>query len=417
MTARKFSVSLIDQMMVSGTNFITTVLVGRTGGPDELANYALGFTAVIIIFSVIETLVVTPYTVYANRLAGTARAAYRGAALLQCGLLSAAAALVLAGWALTVASGIGHPGLPPALFVLSAAIPCYILREFARQCAFAHLDAKTAFQIDLCAGTLQIVSVGALAAGGRLSAVTAFTAIGAANAIASFIWLIRSRKDFVLQRDQVVADIRRNLAFGSWILAGRMAAQLNSDIFLLWLMAFVLGSKATGIFAACMTVIHLSNPFIIGTAQVLTPRVVQAWAESGLREVQRVMLKTTLFLGIALSGFCIGIFLFGEELLRLFYGSQYEGSHYIIMALSFSVLSFVLGLPASCGLFALERPDGNLKANLVGIFLTASVASALVFRFGIIGVVCGLLCGQIGASAVRWRIFTREAAKQSALRN
>jgi O-antigen/teichoic acid export membrane protein len=416
-TARKFSVSLVDQMVVSGANFITTVLVGRSGGPDELANYALGFSVVLITFSFIEALAATPYTVYAVRLKGTARAAYRGAVLLQCGLLSVLAACALGGWGIAVSSGTGPQGLAPTLYVLSAAIPFYVLREFARQCSFAHLNAKTALYIDLAAATLQITCIAILSDQGRLSAVTAFTTVGAANAVAALTWLIRSRNDVVVQRDQIIPAIRRNVSFGSWILVGRMAAQLNSDIFLIWLMAFVLGSKATGIFAACMTVIHLANPFFIGTAQVLTPRIAHAWVENGLWEVQRVMRKTALFVGLVLSGFCIGVFLFGDEVLRLFYGSQYDGNHLIIIVLSFSVLASVLGLPAGCALFALERPDGNLKANLVGIFLTATVASALILRFELLGVVCGLLCGQIGASAARWRIFARIAAKKPPLQS
>jgi O-antigen/teichoic acid export membrane protein len=411
MTARKLSVSLVDQIVVSGANFITTILVGRSGGPHELANYALGFSAVIIVFSGVDMLVSAPYTVFANRLEGAARAAYRGAALLQCGFLSVLAAGVLGVWGLAISSGIGPQGLAHTLYVLAAGISFYVLREFARQCSYAHLNAKAAMYVDLAAATLQITCIAILSHQGHLSAVTAFATVGTANALAGVSWLILSRKGFALQRGQIIPAIRRNVSFGSWILMGKIAAHLNSDIFLLWLMTFALGNTAAGIFAACMTVIHLANPFIMGTAQVLTPRLAQAWAESGIWEVKRVMRKATVFLGLALSGFCLGVFLFGGEALKIFYGSQYEGHDHILIPLAFSVLSFVLGIPAACSLFVLERPEENLKANLVGIFFTAAVASALVFRFEMMGLVCGLLCGQISAAVTRWRIFSRVAAK------
>ena len=417
MTARKCSVSLVDQIVVSGTNFITTVLVGRNGGPEELANYALGFTLVVIIFSVLETLIAMPYTIYGNRFEGAARAGYRGAALVQCGLLSALAAVVLAGWGMVISFGVGPQGLAPVLYVLSAAIPFYILREFARQFAFAHLNSKTALQVDLCAGSLQIISIAALAAGGFLSAVSAFTAIGAAYAAVALSWLFLSRNDFVVQRGQIFPVIRQNLSFGGWILAGRIVGQLNSDILVLWLIAFVLGSKATGIFAACMTVVHLSNPFVLGMGQVLTPRVAQAFADNGLREVQRVARKATLFMGLALSGFCIGTFLFGDEALRIFYGSQYDGNSRTITVLSVSILASALSMPAGSSLLALGRPDVSLKASATGLLLTMTVASALVFPLEVLGVACGLLCGQMGASAVRWIVFTRMAVKKSPLRD
>jgi O-antigen/teichoic acid export membrane protein len=415
LTARKSFVSVIDQIVVSGTSFITTILVGRSGGPEELANYALGFTLVIITFSVLDALIAMPYTIYAIRLEGAALARYRGAVLLQCGLLSVLAAFLFTGWGMVISTSFGPGGLASILYVLSAAIPFYILKEFVKRCALAHLNLKLALQLDLCVGALQITCIAILSYGGLLSALTVFVTAGAANAIPALTWLTLSRNDFVVQRDQIVPVIRQNLSFGGWILLDRLAAQLNTDIFLMWLVAFVLGKKATGVFAACMTVIHLSNPFVLGMGQVLGPRVVKAWTDNGLREMQRVMRKSTIFLGLVLSGFCIGVFLFGEEALRLFYGSQYEGNHHIITMLSFWVLIMVLSLPIACGLFALERPDGNLKANVAGIIITGTVASALVLRFGMMGVVFGLLCGQIGASAVRWLIFTRMVEKTSPL--
>lgn len=417
MTARKFSVSLVDQIVVSCTNFITTVLVGRNGGPEELANYALGFTLVIIIFSVLETLIAMPYTIYANRLDGAARAGYRGAVLLQSGLLSALAALVLAGWGMAISIGFGPQGLGPVLYVLSTAIPFYILKEFARQLSFAHLNSKTALQLDLCTGTLQIACIATLAAVGLLSAVTAFVAIGAAKAVVALTWLILSRNDFVVQRSQIFPVIRRNLSFGGWILAGRIVGQLNSDILVIWLMAFVLGNKATGIFAACMTVVHLSNPFVLGMGQVLTPRIAQAFTNNGPREVQRVARKATIFMGLALSGFCIGAFLFGDEALRIFFGSQYDGNRHTITVLSVSILAFALSMPAASSLLALERPDVSLKASVAGLLITVTVASALVFPLGVLGVAWGLLSGQIGVLAVRWIVFSRMAVKKSPLQD
>ena len=411
MTARKFSVSLVDQIVVSGTNFITTVLVGRNGGPEELANYALCFTLVIIIFSVLETLIAMPYTIYANRLEGAARAGYRGAVLLQSGLLSVLAALLLAGWGMAISIGFGPQGLGPVLYVLSTAIPFYILKEFARQLSFAHLNSKTALQLDLCAGTLQIACIATLAAVGLLSAVTAFVAIGAANAGVALTWLILSRNDFVVQRNQILPVIRRNLSFGGWILAGRIVGQLNSDILVLWLMAFVLGNKATGIFAACTTIVRMSNPFVLGMGQVLTPRVTQAFAAGGLPEVRRVARKAAILMGVALSGFCLGVFFFGGEALRIIYGSQYGGYSHTITVLSVSIMAFALSMPAASGLLALERPDVSFKANVIGLLLTVTVASALVFPLGVLGVAWGLLSGEISALAVRWIVFNRIAKK------
>lgn len=404
-TARKSSISLIDQMVVSGTNFIITVLLGRLGGPEELAKYSLGLTVIIIILSIQETLITTPYTIYAHRLDEAALSEYRGAVLVQWGLLSALAMLTLAVWATVTLSGLGLPGLAPVLYVLSLFIPFYLLRDFARQLAFAHLNSTTALRIDLCAATMQLCPIIILAVKGLSSVVTIFVAIGAANAVVAVTWLVLLRNELTIRRKRILPVIRQHVSFGSWSFASRIVSQLNSDILLLWLMAFVLGNTATGIFAACVTIVGISNPFIIGIAQLLTPRIAQAFAYSGLGEVLRVARKATIVIGLALGGFCCGAFLFGEKALRLFYGGLYDGHSSIITVLSISALASAISLPAACGLLAFERPDVSLKSSVVGLLLTMTVASALVLPMGLLGVVYGLLCGQIGSSTVRWAFF------------
>jgi len=103
--------------------------------------------------------------------------------------------------------------------------------------------------------------------------------------------------------------------------------------------------------------------------------------------------------------------------LRLFYGSQYDGNRYTITVLSLSILASALSMPAASSLLALERPDVSLRASVAGLLLTVTVASTLVFPLGVLGVACGLLSGQIGASAVRLIVFSRMAVKKSPLRD
>jgi len=62
-TARKLPFALLDQAFVSSANFLSTVFIGRAGGLDELGAYALGFTALVLINTAVESLAMAPYTV------------------------------------------------------------------------------------------------------------------------------------------------------------------------------------------------------------------------------------------------------------------------------------------------------------------------------------------------------------------
>ena len=74
-TARKGCFSLADQVIVSGTSFFTSVIVGRVCGPAELGIYSLSMGLAIFVGGVQESLISTPYTILTSRLQGAEQAA------------------------------------------------------------------------------------------------------------------------------------------------------------------------------------------------------------------------------------------------------------------------------------------------------------------------------------------------------
>src|SRR5205823_14271948 len=80
--------AVLDQAVVSGTSFLTTILLWRWCGAGELGVYSLGFTLLVTWGCVQESLIALPYTIYRNRpLKGTS-AEYAGRVLIHQGLLS-----------------------------------------------------------------------------------------------------------------------------------------------------------------------------------------------------------------------------------------------------------------------------------------------------------------------------------------
>ena len=55
---------------LGGTNFFGTVIVGRWCGLNELGLYSLAFGVMILISVLQQSLILNPYAVFSNRLAG-----------------------------------------------------------------------------------------------------------------------------------------------------------------------------------------------------------------------------------------------------------------------------------------------------------------------------------------------------------
>ena len=398
--------ALVDQAVVSGTNFLTTVIVGRMCGADELGIYALGLSLVLLITSAHESLVSIPYMIYGNRLQGSPRARYAGSVLVHYAMLAMLAMICLALVGAALLAQIGPSRLAPAIWVLAGIIPFLLLREFGRRLAFAHMHMSTALGVDVVVSTIQIGGLVGLAAAGVLSAGTAYAALGLGCAVAGGAWFAFTRTKFAVRWEQVPRDLRRNWLLGRWVFAGLITFMIHLNV-VHWLLALVIGTAATGAFAACVTVVMVSNPFVQGISNVLVPRMARAFAEGGVAEVRRVANKSTLLLGITMALFCAVIVAFGGQVVTLVYGSLYAGLGPTIAVLAVSVLVRALGMSAFIGLVAVERPDVNFKANLLGLGITVVLASCLMHAWGVVGGACGLLAGDIVAAAVRWCVFLR----------
>ena len=189
-TARKSGLSLIDQGVVSGTNFLTTVLIGRVCGVDELGIYSLGFSLLVFTTNIHESLILAPYTVYVNRLEPQKRAEYAGSILIHHILLSAVAMLCLSAFAFALMLEFGPQRLILLIWLLVGVVPFTLLKEFGRRFMLAHLHLMTTLILDIAVAILQIGGLLWLAYTDNLSGIIAFYAVGVASGVGGVIWLV-----------------------------------------------------------------------------------------------------------------------------------------------------------------------------------------------------------------------------------
>src|SRR5439155_21750549 len=129
--------SVLDQAVVSGMSFATSVLLGRFASQEELGVYYLALSVVYFTRGVQEQLVSAPYMIYCSRRHGPALAEYAGSALVhQCAVMLATAVALL----IALGTGVLPSGIEAAFWLLVVAAPLMLVREFARQMSFAHID-------------------------------------------------------------------------------------------------------------------------------------------------------------------------------------------------------------------------------------------------------------------------------------
>jgi O-antigen/teichoic acid export membrane protein len=399
-------VSLADQAVASATNFVTGVIIARACSKEEFGLYMLGFSLILLITDFQTTLISIPYMVYAPRLNGRTHALYTGSTLIHqlAFCLLTMLALVCGAFAATI--GVGPRGLEPILWALVAVIGLIMLREFARRVCFARLELMTAFVFDTCIAVGQIGGLLLLARFGLLSASRAYWVIGTVCGIAVLWWLWSDREFYHPRMSESLADLKKNWVVGKWVFASGLVWTISMNLYP-WLLAAFHGIASTGVWAACLGVVSVGNPALLGIQNLVGPKISHVYATEGPRALRRMVLKITAVIVIPMSLLCLVMFFWGGRLIALLYGRQYAGNNLVVAILALNLLVTAAAFSFSRALFAIERADVDFLVNFAALFIMVTLGLWLVRVLGPLGAALGLLGASLVTSAVRAGAFLR----------
>ena len=413
--ARHFLAAL-DQVVVSGTAFLSTVLVGRWSGPSELGRYKVVFSALGTLLALQSALILLPYAIQRHRKMRVP-GENAGIALLQNTILAGAVtgALVLAA-AVTLVAG-ADTKLSWLMFALVFAAPFALQREFSRNYAFAHLHVAKALMLDLAVAALQIAMLGWLRWTDSVSAFGACAVLGGACALASAVWLYQERANFILPNGHLREVTTDTWTLARWFCAGQIAYSVQCYASY-WLLPLLLGMTQTGVYAACEAVASLANPLVTAFRNLLTPRSVLAFKDGGHARLRRQAMRDALLLAGGMSIFCLVIFAGGEAILRLlFHKTEPTGAGHVVTVLAVAMMASAVGSPASSALASMERPRATVAATSLGAVATVITLCIFSSQWGLPGAAYGFLAGSVVASVTRWAAFLTVFARSAAHRD
>ncbi|HUG89372.1 MAG TPA: hypothetical protein VML55_00975 [Planctomycetaceae bacterium] len=403
---RSSLLAVVDQAVVSGTGFATSVLIGRLCSKAELGTYFLALSVVLFIRGMQEQIVSAPYTVYAQRRTGRELASYTGSVFVHQGLLTLLALAAVVGVGLAAHAGFGATILatPGAAVALLAAIPFLLFREHLRQFAFARFRIATVIAIDAAVAVVQLGGLAVLAATGALHVASVYAVMGGACLVACGAWLVLGGRPFCVERLRLWPDWIHNWQFGRWMLASFLVGS-SAPYVMPWFVAALRGAAETGVLAACSTLVGLANAFVMGVTNHLSPQAAQAFAAGGTPALRRVLCKTAALFLATLGIFCLVAILAGDSLAVLVYGQKYAGAGAIIAVYALALLASSLAITAANGLCAMERPSANFAADVATLAATVVSAALLVPACGVLGAALAALCGNAASAALRGAIL------------
>jgi len=240
----------------------------------------------------------------------------------------------------------------------------------------------------------------------ELSATTTYVAMGAACAVSCGVWWCAGRLPIRVEFRRAWHDLRQNWSFSRWALASQLIGCITPYI-LPWILTGARGAPDTGTYAACTNLCGFATMFVVGLALALTPQAACAFASGGKPALLRILRQTAFLFLIGVGAFCIVVACCGDYAMTLIYGPRFEGTHLAVTLLSLAVLTNSFAIISGNGLWAVNRPQANLIADITVFVVTISIALLAIHDYGIVGAAAATFGGSAAGAITRFVVFRR----------
>ncbi len=396
--ATKGGFAILDQGLISGSNFLIGILLARWMAPASYGAYALAFSVFLLLAMLYQSMVLEPMGVFGGAVYRLSLKSYIRS-LTRIHLLLSIVVCLLLGLAAAVAQHFVHNGsLPGALAGITVASPCILFFWMTRRSFYLQLSPS---QSAKGAAVYFVVVIGGLFAANYfhiLSPFTAYVLMGLAAVTTSLILLA------VLNRHLPPDDghpgpaqtWQKHWNYGRWALASSLASWVPAYVYYPLLGSFS-GMARTGELRSLMNFVMPLVQAQAALSLLIIPFAARVCSERGKRGAISVNLRITVVsLAAALSYWGI-VIPFRSKLFHLLYSGHYDRVANLVPWIAVGSIFWTAAYGSSVVLRAMEAPNSIFVA-----FAAASVVSLVIgvpgtWFFGLKGAIWGMNISDIVA--------------------
>ena len=401
--------ALVDQVAVSGGNFLTGIMLARALGLAEFGTFTLMWMVAQFGGSVQHALITAPMMSIGPKQANHDAAAYYGVVLAQQVAFSALS-FGLVFWGTRTACPFLDGCGPSLSWPLASAVAAMLMQDFLRRYFFALGRGAAAFVNDaLC----YLSRLAALAIAFRAGATNVEAVLWIhAGAYAAAFCLGIVGFDKIVWRVAAFGPItRRHWTSARWLAPSALLQWTSGNLFLLAAGA-MLGVASLGAIRAAQNLFGLTHILLQGFDNVLPRSAAIRLRDGGTPALRAYLGRVGLACVVLAAAFGLVAAAFPEFWLRLFYGGEFASHGYLLQwYAAVYVLTFAI-VPLRIGLRALEHTRPLFWAYVVATAFTAVAVVPLIDAFGASGAMAGILATQVAMLAILARSFGGHARRR-----
>ena len=406
--------ALVDQAVVSFTNCLTIILLVRICDSAVFGAFVLSWQVLNYFRTANERCISAPYVAFAQR-PDKQITSFLGSSLFHCFAFGSMSVLAVGFFSLSLSQINGMEDFSSGLKWMAIAIPFVLWRDHLRVISIANFRTGLALLMDTFGSILQFSALALMAYYHLVDIRAVALAIATSSCVPIMFWFARNQMHMSFAVRSIVDDWVCNWAYAKWLVIARCFG-VGSYLVVPMLVATMLPGTpsqvaiGTGAFASCLSLVGLSQMFVIGLNGFSQSASVQAYHRGHLAALHASMWRSMAVYSMILVPICLLFFFFGSDLLSMIYKPSFAPFGMVVFALSINVLVVSSAIVASNGLAAINRPAGNFLGEFLNFVVSVATAAILIVPFGLLGAAIGITTGSLASALTTFVSFRRSAS-------
>ena len=385
------TLAVTDQALISGSNFVISVLLARWLVPEQYGAYAVALGINVLLFTVYQSLLLEPMSVFGGSSYRECLRGYLGS-LFWIHVAASIFIFVTFGASALIAKAFVHsPVLPGALLGVTIASPFILFFGLARRSVYLQLSPlRSTIGSAVYAASL-LTALYLTFRGGYLSPMTAFLLMGLGSAATSvYLWthLRRTLPSAAIVPPGVSESWGRHWRYGRWALAGSFVGWIPAYIYYPLLSSF--GNMAhSGQLRALMNLTLPIEQMKAAIGLLLIPYAARVQHTEGGSKTRRLGVQMTLLALAGATAYWAVILPLQRPLFHYLYSGRYTEVVHLLPIVAIGSIIWTGAYGPAIVLRGMNSPESYFTAWGYATVVSLIVGVPATWKFGLTGAIWG----------------------------
>lgn len=382
--------AIADQLLVSGVNFLISIVIARTLGLEAFGQFTMIWLIVLFLSNLQESLLLSPMISISAKLSANKVQDYFNGVFSLGVLFAFVAPFILALFMLLFPQYYLYSKVSESIILILFVIFLLLFQETLRRILFAKSEIKLVFINDLISYLGQLfLLVLLIVFKDTIELLDVFLVIGAST-LAAVIFSYFSLQKLLFSLRKSLYVWRRNWPMAKWMVLSAISNWFTANIFII-IAGLYIGNSAVGALKAAQNVLGVNHVLFKLIENIAPVKASKLLAESGINEMVFYLKKLTVISMACFSIFVLIIIAYSQELMTFIYGTEYTKYSWLLLSYSGIYFCLLLGFPLRIFLRSLENTKHIFYAYLTTGIFSLVLSKFFVIQWALQGVISGML--------------------------